>query len=543
MSKAAAYLQEHIQGKVATNPAVLKAVSTDGSILAMTPEMVVYPKVTSDIRKVARFAWQLAEKGHAFSMTARGYGGDKTGAAIGKGAVIVLPAYMNRVFEFDNKQKLVRVQPGASVRSLLGALQFQGAAIPALMGIAADATVGGAVANNTRGPLSGKYGDVGDWTHQLEVVLASGEVLQTGRLNKRDLNKKKGLQTFEGEIYRTIDGLIEDNRQLIDERIADEAPNNSGYASIAKVKRKDGSFDLTPLIAGSQGTLGIISEMILRTDIVSPNKGAALATFKNVEAARDAIDKLAALQPAYIEYYDNALFTIAAAQGKTFDFYTAAPGPVKAVVLVGFDDFNERANRKKLKKVTKILSQEGVEVVVADGDDADDLLAVRDVTSYLVSPSEKGLSAPALFDGVYIPNEQFIVFSKSAAALAAKHDVVLPLFSRELEGIVFTRPLLRLGKVSDKQKMFKLLDEFGQLVAKCGGYLIAQDGEGRVKTRFAQAALDEDVATLYAAIKNAFDPYGLLNPGVKQVIDARQLASSVRSDLDGAADSNGALSY
>ena len=530
MSKVAAYLQEHIKGKVSTNAAVLRAASTDESILAMVPEMVIYPKMTNDIRKVLRFAWQLAEKGHVLSVTARGYGGDQTGGAIGKGALLVLPAYMNRIYELDGKQKLVRVQSGASTRALNDALHLQGMAVPVLAADPYDGTIGGAVANNTRGPLSGRYGDMSEWVHQAEIILATGEVLQTGRLSKRELNKKKGLQTFEGEIYRSIDALIDDNQDLITEKLAD-LPRNAGYSSIAKVKQKDGSFDLTPLFAGSQGTLGIISELILRVEFMSAHHTAAVATFKDVDAARDAIDKLAELEPAFLEYFDNALFTIAAAQGKTYDFYKNAPGPVKAVVLVGFDAFSERANHRKLKKVSKLLSHPDTEIVIADGDDVEDLLAIRDVASYLLLPSEKDLHAPALFDGVFIPNEQFTHFAQSVQALASKYEVVLPLYSRELDGIVFTRPLLRLSRAGDKQKMFKLLDEYAQLISKVGGSLVAQDGEGRLKTRHARALMDDDVVALFDAVKNIYDPYTILNPGVKQNIEPRVVASHVRTDF------------
>jgi FAD/FMN-containing dehydrogenase len=530
MSKVAAYLQEHIKGKVSTNAAVLKAASTDESVLAMVPEMVIYPRSTNDIRKVLRFAWQLAEKGHVLSITPRGYGGDQTGAAIGKGALLIIPAYMNRIFELDNKQKLVRIQAGASTRALNDALQLQGLAVPPLAMQAYDSTVGGAVANNARGPLSGRYGDTSEWVQQMEVILATGEVLQTERLSKRDLNKKKGLQTFEGEIYRAIDGLIEENKELIEEKLAGDVVSNAGYSAIAKVKRKDGSFDLAPLFAGSQGTLGIISELIMRAEFMSAQRSVAVATFKSVEAARDAIDALAGLEPAFLEYFDNALFTIAAAQGKTYDFYKDAPGPVKAVVLVGFDAFSERHNHRKMKKAVKLLSKPDTEVIVADGEDAEELLAIRDVASYLLLPSEKEFSAPALFDGVYVPNEQFTIFAQGVQALGVKYDVVLPIYSRELENAIFVRPLLRLGKVGDKQKMFKLLDEYAQLIAKVGGDFVAQDGEGRLKTRHARALMDEDVVALFDAIKTIFDPYGILNPGVKQHIEPRVIASHVRSD-------------
>jgi FAD/FMN-containing dehydrogenase len=110
MSKVAAYLQEHIQGEVSTNSAILTALGRDMGVLEITPEMAVYPRVTSDIRKVARFSWQLAEKGHVLPITIRGNGSDQTGGAIGKGISIVTPAHMNTVFELDPKQKLVRLQ-------------------------------------------------------------------------------------------------------------------------------------------------------------------------------------------------------------------------------------------------------------------------------------------------------------------------------------------------------------------------------------------------------------------------------------------------
>ena len=219
MSKVAAYLQEHILGEVTTNSAILNAMSHDGSVLEIAPEMVIYPRVTNDIRKVTRFAWQLAEKGHVLPVTARGSGSSVTGAAIGRGIILVTPAHMNHIFEFDAKQKLVRLQPGAPSSTVNEALLLHGVAIPTLVGSSQHSTVGGVIANDTVGFLSGSRGDIGSWIHRLELVLANGDVLQTGRISKRELNKKKGLQTFEGEIYRSLDNLIDDNREVINGKL------------------------------------------------------------------------------------------------------------------------------------------------------------------------------------------------------------------------------------------------------------------------------------------------------------------------------------
>jgi len=534
MSKVAAYLQEHILGEVTTNSEVLDAMSHDGSVLQIMPEMVIYPRVTNDIRKIARFAWQLAEKGHVLPITARGSGRDQTGAAIGKGIVLVTPAHMNRVFEFDAKQKLVRLQPGATSHSINQALLLHGVAIPAISYSAQYSTIGGAIANNTSGPFAGKHGDVGTWVNQLEVVLANGDALQTRRLSKRELNKKKGLQTFEGEIYRGLDNLIEDNKEMIAEKLASDIRDNVGYSSIAKVKNKDGSFDLMPLIIGSQGTLGIISEMIMKTEFVSSHMGVAAIAFNSSESARDALDVLCKLDPTFLDHFDGAIFDQAAKEGKIYEFYRTAQtnGSVTSVILIGFDDFNERARGKKLKKVTKALQGVETNIVTANGEDAEDLMAIREVTAFSLRPNEKGFSAPPLVDGVYIPSERYGDFSAAVAVLAEKYHVTLPLHGRILENLYYTRPILQLHKVGDKQKIFKILDEFTKLVEHHSGHLIGDAGEGRVKARFAYAQLDDDIKDLFMAVKAIFDPYGILNPGVKQSAEIRELVAQLRPDYD-----------
>jgi FAD/FMN-containing dehydrogenase len=535
MSKVAAYLQEHILGEVSTNPAVLKALSTDASVLEITPEMVVYPRVTNDIRKVARFVYQLAEKGHVMAITARGSGTDQTGAAIGKGISLVMPAHMNRIFEFDTKQKLIRLQPGVNAKAVNDALLLHGMSIPALPVSAAYSTIGGAVMNNASGPLSGRYGDMSQWVHQLEVVLANGDILQTERISKRDLNKKKGMQTFEGEIYRELDNLIEDNAQLIADRLVSPIRDNVGYSAIANVKQKDGSFDLTPLLVGSQGTLGIMSEMIMKTQFTSSQQTAAFITFGDKEVARDILDKLKDLAPSVLEYFDGVLFEEAEKQGKKYSFYNVASGTFDAGVLIGFDDFSERARQHKVKKMTKILGGVDAQVTVDDGQDSDQLFAAREVTAYMLTPAGKELSAPPLVDGAYVPNERFEEFQAAIAGLGEKHRVLLPIHARVLDCTVYTRPVLQLNKVGDKQKIFKILDEYTSIVERHGGHLIGEAGEGRVKARFAYNDIDDAVLELFSSIKAIFDPHNILNPGVKESTELRQLVAELRSNYDTAA--------
>lgn len=532
MSKVAAYLRGHISGEVCTRDDVRSALASDGGVLEIKPEMVIYPRTTNDIRKIARFAWQLSEKGHVLPLTIRGAGTDPTGAAIGRGVSIVTTAHMNKLFEYDPKQKLIRLQPGATISSLESALSLNTTSVSALSGSFVYGTVGGAVASAASGRFAGKYGSVLGAVDQLEVVLANGDLIQTGRISKKELNHRKGVQGFEGDLYRGVDGIIDEYADVID---ALNPGDLTGYNSIADVKRSDGSFDLTPLFVGSQGTLGFISEMILRADFRSIHTGVAALAFDSAETARDALDTLTRFDPTFLEYFDAELFQTAAKAGKTYAFFTEASESFDpaSVILVGFDDFNSRHREKHLKKIVKQFgSTSETAVFTADGEAAEEILSALEVDYFTRLPDSSSVSSPLLLQGFSVPRARLEDFCHSLTDLAAKEHVSLPLAGHATTNTYTLYPSLSLHKVSDKQKVFKLIDEVTRLVVAHGGTMIAEGGEGRIKTRAVYADLDEKVLEMYADIRKVFDPHGTLNPGVKQPADLKSLAGSLATTHD-----------
>ncbi len=534
MSKVAQYLNEHLLGEVTTNDNIRRRFATDGSVLGILPDMVIYPRSTSDLRKVARFSWQLAEKGHKLSITARGGGTDQTGAAIGSGVILNTQTHLNTIFEVDAKQKLVRMQPGVTFKALNDALRLQGLYIPSYPVSQAYSTIGGAIANNASGILSGKYGATGSWVNQLEIVLSNGEVLQTGRVSKRDLGRKKGLQTYEGEIYRSIDNLLTDNADLIN-NLAVDVRDNVGY-NIADIRHRDGSIDLTPLFIGSQGTLGIISEAIMKTEHVAEQPLVGAIAFVDYDGARDGLDALRAFEPAVMELIDARLLVTATERGKRYPFYNNAldQGDVAAIVVVEFDNHGDRAKKKIAKRIAKLFADQPAYVVLErDENKAADLQALELVPALVQQSDKADVSAPPLLEGAYIPAERFEDFAGAVAALEAKNHVELPLSGHAAQHVYYSRPLLNLQKVGDRQKVFKLLAEWATAVAAHSGHLIGESGEGRLKAPFAYKELDDEVKELYAAIRGIFDPLDIMNSGVKQSTDLKKLVSDLRNDYDG----------
>lgn len=529
MNKIAVYLSQHLSGEVSSAQSLRKHYATDGSILSISPEIVAFPRVTNDVRKIARFTWQLAEKGHIVGVTPRGFGGDPTGAAIGKGIVIDMSKQLNSILEIATKDKLIHVQPGVSLSTIDNTLKWQGLSLPGAVyrGIR-DVSVAGAIAND----MLGDNGRIGDSIKKLEVILANGDIIETGKLSKRDVSKKLGLQTFEGEIYRKLEGLLEDNEELIKQIAEDATRDNTGYKRIAEVRSKDGSFNLTPLFVGSQGTLGIISEIVLKTDFYAVDETHAVIVASSVQTARDLSERLLELNPTELRVVDGALLRRAAKNGSTFSVLGSVE-QTGAIVYMRFNDFSVRAQDHKLKKLKKLLKKINMVAIDSTERDPDDFRTITGLVQTLQLGSNDDTHVPIpLINGVSVPANRAEEFELAVADLASKHHLELPLELDILAGTYNTYPLLKLDSVGDKQKIFKLLNDYAVLVDKCGGAFTADGAEGRVKANASWAVVDEAHAHLYEQVRAIFDPFGTLNPGVKQKNDLRSLVGSLRSSYD-----------
>lgn len=516
MSKVAHYLQEHVQGEVMTSSDARRYFSTDASIFQVAPAVVVYPRAESDVRKIARFAWQLAERGRKIPITARGSGTDLSGAAIGSGVLTVFPAHLNRIVEFDGKSGFVTVEPGINFGKLQQTLLTHERFLPPAPTSAEYSTIGGAVANNAGGEKSIKYGTMRDYVEKLRVVLANGEVIETERLNKRELSKKLGLSTFEGEIYRTVDALIEENNKLLDQLDLKTTKNAAGYA-LHEVKRADGSFDLTPLFVGSQGTLGVITQITLATEDYNPSSTLLVASFNDHAQACKAIAELREQSdlPSSLEMVDEHLLAMVdALNPNQLKGIIGKPFP-KIMLLVEYDE-NERVQKRMAKKAEHILEKYDANVMVeTDPVEQQKFWRVRHSSASIMAHSEGGRRALPVIDDGIVPPEKFQEYLEKVYELFRKVGLRPAIWGHAGDANVHIQPFLDLGQVGDRQKLLKLMDAYYKLVASLGGSTSAQYGDGRLRGPYLQEQYGAEVYQLLLKVKQAFDPHNILNPGVK----------------------------
>ncbi len=534
MNKIAHYLQEHLTGEVMTGDDALNYFAIDASVLNVRPAIIVYPHSENDIRKTARFTWQLAERGRVIPMTARGSGTDQSGAAIGSGIIMAFPAHMNRILELDTKSGTVTIEPGINYGKLQQTLHTHNRFLPPYPASMEFSTVGGAIANNAAGIKSVKYGSTRDFVKSLRVVLANGEVIETGRISKRELNKKLGLASFEGEVYRSLDGLIEENQQTIRLIEKQVTKNAAGYA-LNLVKNKNGSFDLTPLFVGSQGTLGIVSEAVIVTESHNPKDTLIAAYFDDLQVAEEVILELRKFKelPSAMELVDDKLLNYIQKRSSNLLKGVIEPPFPKIVLLIEFDNGSDRIQKRLAKKTEKILAKYQVPCQIETDDHRKDLLwKIRETAALIVSQAESGAKAlPIIEDGI-VPVERFKEFLNGAYDIFERHGLQAAVWGHAGDANLHLQPLLNLSQVGDRQKVFKLLEEYYNFVINLGGSTSAQNGDGRIRAAYLQKLYGPEVYELFQKTKKIFDPYNTLNPGVKINITIENVKPLLRHEYN-----------
>lgn len=530
MSKIAHYLQEHLVGEVTDSLEVRRYFSTDASILQAIPSVIVYPANENDVRKTMRFSWQLAERGKVLPITARGGGSDTSGAAIGGGVMMVFTAHMNRILALDPKKEFVTVEPGITFGGLQQTLYTHGLFLPPYPASSAYATIGGGIANNIVGEKSVKYGDLGKYVEKLSVVLANGEVIETGPLSKRELNRKLGLTSLEGDIYRGIDSLIEESQALLnDEKKRIQAIHNRAGYNLFDVRKK-GVFNLTPLILGSQGTLGIVTEATLQLVQHNPAVELAVLSLNNLAELQDILPRLIALKPSICEMINQAAI---------YEVTRISPNQLKGVLdnpaaaihlILEFDDSKEAAQKKAIKNLSKLAEKSGGNLQVADNNEERERINKlrRSIATLFLEIRGNARAIPVAED-VSLPVARLVDFLQKATEIYAQARLQPAFWGHAGDGVVRMHPVLDLAQIGDRQKLFRVADSIYDTALTFGGSTTASSGDGRVRAPYTHKMYGQEAYKLMLWVKKIFDPHGILNRGAKTA-SAEEVRAMLRSD-------------
>src|SRR5581483_3561155 len=512
MSKVAHYLQEHLLGEVTDSPEVRRHFAHDASILRLAPAIVVYPRNEADVRKTASFTWQLAQRGRTMPITARGGGSNTSGSALGNGILLIFTAHMNKILVLDAKKEFITVEPGATYDKIEQTLFTHGLFLPPYPASQHYATIGGGIATNAIGEKSIKYGPVKRYVDQLRVVLANREIIETGPLTKKELNKKLGLSSFEGEIYRSLDALLEENSELIaNEKQRVKAVYNAVGYNLFEVKNKK-DFNLTPLFIGSQGTLGIITEATLGVVPNNPLTSMALISLGRLSDLQEALPKILELKPSICDFVNSSVIDLVL-QINPNQLNGMLDNPKASIHLFIEFDFPKVSDQKKtLRRLKKIAEKYNGSIQEAHSPhDIEKLWKIRhSVTTLLTQPHGHSKAVPFAED-IAVPVDRLVDFLQRASKIYKDNDLIPAAWGHAGDGVVKMQPMLDLGQVGDRQKLFKVSELIFQTVKELDGSLSAAVGDGRIRAPYVAATYSQEFFDLVLKVKRIFDPHGILN--------------------------------
>ena len=521
-------LKSQISGEVTTSESARKYFSTDGSIFEVVPKIIIYPKHETDVVNTIKYLNWASQEGIKIPITARGKGTDQAGGALGNGAVLVFPVHMKALK--DITKTTVTVQPGMIYSHLQGILHSHWRFLPPYPASIDFCSVGGAVANNAAGEKTLKYGATRNWVKSLRVVLSNGDVITTRRLNKKELKQKLNQPDYEGHLYRELNNIIDSNKELLIDRKLKVSKNSSGY-DLWDVKHPDGSFDLSQLFIGSQGTLGIVTEITFYTRAYHTNSSLLVAYFDDTQKAEEAVKQLLPLSPSAAEMVDYHTLEFMRDNKPELLHGIENDNLPRLILLIEFDDEKESVRKKKTKNAWRILAQYTTSIRSATTPrEQDEMWRIRRGAAAVIwtHPGAKK-ALPIIEDGI-VPINNMSIYLNQAYSLFDKYNVKIATWGHAGNANMHMQPFLDLSNMRDRGKVFNITDDYYKMVMKLGGSTSAEHNDGILRGPYLKDLFGAKVYHLFEEVKTLFDPLNILNPGVKMNVSKQDAMIKMRRE-------------
>jgi glycolate oxidase len=445
-------LRADLGDALSTAPADLEAARADksGRVSATAPLAIVTARSIEDVQATMRIAFE-----HSVPVVPRGAGTGLAGGAIGGAGEIVLSTLaMNGILEINVDDELAVVQPGILNEELNERLAAHGLWFAPDPASKAISTVGGNIATNAGGILCAKYGVTREAVLGMKVVLADGRLMSLG--------------------HRTVKGV-------------------TGY-------------DLTALLIGSEGTLGVIVEATLRLRALPTGETATIgAYFDTIEQAARASAAITAarLRPAAMELIGQSALT---AIGDLLGLDLGARGSYLLVQFDGYSAGSEAEMAEAESAVGIIRSLGGDAEITTDAADGERLFAIRRA----FHPAMEALGT-VLIEDVAVPRSQLPAMFAAISEIENKYGMVIPTVAHAGDGNLHPNFIFEGSEVPDE--VWSAADELFLACLGLGGTLTGEHGVGLLKRRWLRDELGDDQVDLQRELKRVFDPGNILNPG------------------------------
>ena len=479
--------------------------STDASIYQIEPIGVALPKSAEDVEAAIAVA---REEG--FPVIARGGGSSQNGQTLGEAVVLDTSRYMNQVLELDQAAGTVSVQPGIVLDELNRRLKGSGWHFPVDVSTSANATIGGMTGNNSAGTRSIKYGIMVHNVLEVEAILADGSRLVFGEIPNDLGSSPRRL----AELAEAMRALHRNNAEEIALRIPKLLRKVGGYNLETLGEPRQ---NLAKLMVGSEGTLGFFTRIKLKLHRVPKHKVGAICHFGRFYDAMDITRFIVELGPSAVELVDRTMLDLARqipAFRATIERYVK--GSPEALLLVEFAGDEQAPLLPSLERLEQLLADHGYPGSVVrqlDAKSQADMTAVRKAGLNIMM-SMKGDGKPVSFiEDCAVGLNDLAEFTDRLTRLFRKHGTEGTWYAHASVGCLHVRPILNMKDESGARKMRAIAEEAFSIVREYKGSHSGEHGDGLSRSEFHEKMFGERLVRAFEAVKDAFDPRGLLNPG------------------------------
>lgn len=526
-------LRSMISGEVSTEETDKITFSRDTSIFEITPSLIVYPKNKEDVSAVMRLVHNKKNLGENISITGRSAGTDMTGGPLTPSIVMGFTKYMNHIGRIEGDRAIT--EPGVFYRDFEKETLKHGLILPSYPASRELCALGGIINNNSGGERTLAYGKTERYVEELSVVLSDGSQVTLRPLSMDELAQKETQQDLEGEIYRRVHALVETNYDAIMSAKPQVTKNSAGYALWNVYDKERGIFDLTKLIVGAQGTLGMVTEAKIR--LVRPKEHRAMLVMflHDLENLPEIVHRVLARKPESFESYDDKTFTLAIrflpsmlkkmgikkifTLGFSFlpELWTVITGGIpKLILMAEFAEETPEEAAAKAEETLKALADLPIRTRIARTEaEEEKYWIIRRESFSLLRKSIHGLHASPFIDDFVVVPEKLPEFLPELNALLAQYDLIYTIAGHVGDGNFHIIPLMNLADPKAREIIMELSPKVYELITKYKGSITGEHNDGIIRTPYLPMMFGEKICGLFVEIKNIFDPLNILNPKKK----------------------------
>lgn len=511
-----AELESNLEGEVRFDEIIRKIYSVDASIYELAPIGVAYPKSAEDIAIAVKIA-----NAHNIPVIARGAATGITGGCLGKGLIIDCSRYLNTIHKIDIENQYAICDPGVVQDRLNDALRPYQYRLGPDTSTGNRATLGGMLANNAAGSRSLKYGRMVDSIQELDLILSHGELIHLEKIGDQHLlegSRKSQIIKSLMQIRNTYADLIKERFPRIPRRV-------SGY-NLDELLLED--FNPCKLIAGSEGTLGIVSRMKVSIAPCPNYTGLCLLFLDSMLTGMTYIPQLLEFHPISIEMIDRKIIQAGKESPSTEGSLTWLQGDPEAVFAVEVEGQTANEVIDKLQDVNRFITTNFPLVptkLLTDKQEMDKIWAVRKAGLGLLLSKRSYSRAIAFIEDVTVAPAQLANFIKEFLECLKKHKKEAGIYGHVGSGCMHIRPYIDLRQPEEREKMLQITQEVAVLLIKYGGAPSGEHGDGLVRSWLNKQIFGEKLYQGFEEVKYAFDPDNLMNPG--KVVDGQPLLENL----------------